>query len=104
MPQNADDPRRTKRPSLREFDAHTDRNGQDLGQDEARDLGRPADLQRDRESDPGWQAETARIASGHPQLDSVSGGSNASVEATEAETPPENLRHIGDASTAPKAP
>lgn len=103
MPQNPDDPQRAKRSNLREFNAHADRNGQDLGQDEARDVGRPAELQHELESNPDWQAETARIASGHQRLDSVSGGSTASVEATEAETPPENLRHIGDASTTPNA-
>jgi hypothetical protein len=99
---NPDDPKRSERPNLRDLDASTDRNGQDLGQDEARDVGRPAELQRELESDPSWQAETARIASGHPRLDSVAGGSNASVEATEAETPPENLRHLGDARTTSK--
>lgn len=90
------------RSNLREFDAYADRNGQDVGQDETRDVGRPAELQRELDSDPGWQAETARIASGHQRLDSVGGGSIASVEATEAETPAENLRHIGDASTSAK--
>lgn len=103
MAHETDDTPRSKRPNLKEFDAYTDRNGQDFGQDEARDVGRPAELQRELESDPGWQAETARIASGHQRLDSVAGGSTASVEATEAETPPENLRHLGDASTTPKS-
>lgn len=103
MAQTPDDTTRPQHPNLREFNASADRNGQDLGQDEARDLARPAELQRARESDPGWQAEAARIASGHARIDAVSGGSTASVEATEAETPPENLRRIGDASTAPKS-
>ncbi|MHB2209206.1 hypothetical protein [Methylobacterium sp. CM6257] len=103
MAQKPDDPHQSKRPNLREFDAYADRNGQDFGQDDARDVGRPAELQRELESDPSWQAETARIASGHQRLDSVAGGSTASVEATEAETPPENLRHLGDASTSPKS-
>lgn len=98
-----DTPQSATRSNLREFDAYADRNGQDFGQDEARDVGRPAELQRELESDPGWQAETARIASGHKRLDSVGGGSVASVEATEAETPAENLRHIGDASTFSKS-
>jgi len=92
-----------KRPNLREFDASANHNGQDLGQDEARDVSRPAKLEREMHSDPSSQAETARIASGSQRVDSVSGGSTASVEATEAETPPENLRHIGDASTSPKS-
>jgi hypothetical protein len=104
MDQTRDDPPRTPRPNLRAFDAYADRNGQDLGQDEARDVGRPAELQNAMETDPSWQAETARIASGHPRLDSVAGGSIASVEATEAETPPETLRHLSDASPSPKTP
>jgi len=37
------------------------------------------------------------------RVDAVSGGSVDSVEATEAETPPENLRHLGDASTGPRS-
>ncbi|QGY01467.1 hypothetical protein MMSR116_05800 [Methylobacterium mesophilicum SR1.6/6] len=103
MAQTSDDPKGSERPNLRAFSASADRNGQDLGQDEARDLARPAELQRERDSDLGWQAETVRTASGHARLDSVSGGRTASVEATEAETPPENLRRLGDASTTPKA-
>jgi hypothetical protein len=103
MAQTPDDPRRSDRPNLRSFDADADRNGQDLGQDEARDLARPAELQRELDSDPGWQAQTARTASGRDRLDSIAGGSIGSVEATEAETPPENLRHLGDASTDPKS-
>jgi hypothetical protein len=102
--QKENDPPRTARPNLREFDAYADRNGQDLGQDEARDVGRSAELQKAMETDPSWQAETARIASGHARLDSVAGGSIASVEATEAETPPETLRHLGDASSSPGTP
>lgn len=93
----------TKRPNLRDFDPYTDRNGQDFGQDEARDVGRPETLQRELESDPSWQAETARVASDFQRLDSTGGGSIASVEATEAETPAENLRHISDPSPTPKA-
>jgi hypothetical protein len=46
MGQTRDDPPRTPRPNLREFDAYADRNAQDFGQDEARDVGRPAELQR----------------------------------------------------------
>ena len=73
------------------------------GSDEARDVGRPETLQRELESDPSWQAETARVASDFQRLDSTGGGSIASVEATEAETPAENLRHISDPSPTPKA-
>ncbi|MEE7447595.1 hypothetical protein MRF4_07070 [Methylobacterium radiotolerans] len=102
MAQNPHDPKSSTRATLRSFSATADRNGQDLGQDEARDLARPAELMHERQSDPGWQAEVVRTASGQQRLDAVSGGSVASVEATEAETPPENLRHLGDARTGPK--
>ena len=104
MDKTRDDSSRAERPNLREFDAYADRNGQDFGQGEARDVGRPAELQHALQSDPSWQAETARIASGYPRLDSVAGGSIASVEATEAETPPENLRHISDPTPSPQSP
>ena len=97
-----DEPREAKRPNLRDFDAYTDRNGQNLGQDEARDLGRPKALQDTLQSDPGWQAEAARIASDFPRLDAVGGGSVESVEAVEAATPPENLRRISDPTPARK--
>ncbi|MHC2018261.1 hypothetical protein [Methylobacterium sp. CM6247] len=79
-----------ERPSLKDFDAYSDRNGQGLGQGDARDIATPARTQHDLKSDPSGQAEAARIASGTPRQDAT--------EATEAETPPENLRHIGDAS------
>ncbi|WP_298966238.1 hypothetical protein [uncultured Methylobacterium sp.] len=88
-----------QRPNLRDFDAYADRNGQDLGQDDPRDLGRPAELQRRLNEDPDWDAETARIASDRQRLDSTAGGSVETVEATEAETPAENLRRISDPST-----
>lgn len=92
------------RPSLKSFDAYADRNGQDLGQDDPRDVGNPADLRHAMTEDPGRQAEAARIASGSERLDATEGGSVATVEATEAETPPENLRRIGDpASRGPAA-
>ena len=90
------------RPNLRDFDPYTDRNGQDLGQDEARDVGLPDRLQHALQSDPGGEAEAARIASDFPRRDAVSGGSIASVEEVEAATPPENLRHISDPSPKPK--
>ncbi|GJD55352.1 hypothetical protein [Methylobacterium dankookense] len=75
-----------QRPSLKEFDAYADRNGQDMGQDSARDVGIPARTQADLKSDPQGQAETARLASGTPRQDAT--------DATEAETPPENLRRL----------
>lgn len=80
-----------QRPSLKEFDAYADRNGQDMGQDSASDVGIPARTQADLKSDPEGQAETARIASGTPRQDAT--------DATEAETPPENLRRLRGEST-----
>ncbi|MER2252320.1 hypothetical protein ABS772_20570 [Methylorubrum podarium] len=88
--------------SLRDFNAHADRNGQDFGQDSPLDVARPADLQRALQEDPGWEAQVARTASGFDRRDSIAGGSIESVEATEAETPPENLRRISDPSSSPK--
>lgn len=78
------------RPSLKDFDAYADRNGQNLGQEDARDIGLPSRTQADLRSNPMGEAETARIASGTPGEDAT--------DATEAETPAENLKHIGDAS------
>ena len=92
------------RPSLKNFDAYADRNGQDIGSDSPLDLGVAARTQHDLNSDPMSEAETARHASGFDHVDSRDGGTIATVEATEAETPPENLRRISDptprASTA----
>ena len=79
-----------KRPSLRDFDPYTDRNGQDFGQDLPFDVARSDDLQRELASDPSWQAEVARIASDQPRLDAIKGGSAAISDATAAETPPGN--------------
>jgi hypothetical protein len=76
----------TGRPSLKDFDAYTDRNGQDLGQDSPRDLGLAARTQADLKRDPAGDAQAARIASGTP-------GSDA-TDATEAETPRENLDRL----------
>ena len=89
-----DEPR--ERPSLKDFDAYADRNGQDLGQDDARDVGRPAHLQGELKGNPMGETETARIASGTP-------GSDATDE-TEAETPRANLDRIGDAAQSQAAP
>ncbi|GEP03226.1 hypothetical protein [Methylobacterium oxalidis] len=74
------------RESLKDFDAYADRNGQDLGGDSPLDVGVSARTQRDLRSDPSGQAESARLASGLPRQDAT--------DATEAETPPENLRRI----------
>jgi hypothetical protein len=78
------------RPSLKQFDAYTDRNGQDLGGESPLDVGVPSRTQADLKGDPSGEAETARLASGMPRQDAT--------DETEAETPPENLRHIGDAA------
>lgn len=83
-----DEPR--QRPSLQNFDTYTDRNGQNPGQDNARDVGIPSRTQADLKGDPSGEAETARIASGTPSEDAT--------DQTEAEVPAENIRAIGDAS------
>lgn len=93
------------RHNLKDFDAYTDRNGQNFGTDEPLDVARPAALAQALESDPSWQAEVARIAAGRSPVDSVSGGSVATVEETEAETPDENIKKISDPSlSSSKAP
>ncbi len=97
------DEKRPTHDSLRNFNAHADRNGQDFGQDSPLDVARPADLERAMQEDPSWQAETARTASGFHRRDATEGGTVGSVEATEAETPAENLRRISDPSPTPKA-
>jgi hypothetical protein len=86
------------RPSLRSFNPHADRNGQDFGQDSPLDVARPADLQKQLNENPNGPAETARLASDLPRLDSTKGGSVATGEATAAETPPEHIEKISDAS------
>lgn len=86
-----------KTENLKSFDAYRDENGQMMGQDAPNDLARPADLQRHLNSDPSWEAETARTASGYARIDSIDGGSIESSDQTAAETPPENIRRIGDA-------
>lgn len=90
-----------RNPSLRDFDAYADRNGQDFGQDSPTDLARPPELQKAMTEDPSWQAEVVRVASSQPRLDSIQGGSIETSEATAAETPAENIRHISDASLSP---
>lgn len=83
------------RPSLKNFDAYADRNGQNDGQDSPLDVARPGETQRHLASDPGGEAETARLASGRRGDDAT--------EATEAETPRETIAHLSDASL-PKRP
>ncbi len=76
----------SERPTLKEFDAYADRNGQDLGQVSPRDVGVPERTQNDLKRDPQGQAETARLASGTPGQDAT--------DATEAETPEANLDRL----------
>jgi hypothetical protein len=87
-----------KTENLKSFDAYRDENGQFMGQDAPTDLARPSDLQRHMNSDPSWEAETARGASGFARIDSLEGGSIESSDQTAAETPAENIRRISDAS------
>lgn len=84
------------RPSLKEFDAYADRNGQDLGAESPLDVGIPARTQAALKRNPDGEAEAARLASGLPRQDAV--------EATEAETPAQNLRRISDPSTTATSP
>jgi hypothetical protein len=93
-----DTARREDRPSLRSFNPHADRNGQDFGQDSPVDVAHPADLQRHMNEDPNGPAETARLASDRQRLESVGGGSIETSEATAAETPPEHIKRISDPS------
>jgi hypothetical protein len=86
-----------RKPSLKSFDAYADRNGQDNGEDDARDVALPQRTQADMQANPMGEAETARLASGRTSDDAT--------DATARETPPENLRRIADASlgTTPQA-
>lgn len=78
-----------KNDSLKTFNAYRDENGQNMS-DAPNDRADPRSLQAELKSDPGGEAEAARIASGQPIEDAT--------EQTEAETPAENIAHIGDAS------
>jgi hypothetical protein len=93
-----DSPRTDDHPSLRSFNPNADRNGQDFGQDDPLDVARPAELQKHMNEDPNGPAETARLASDKQRIDSISGGSIETSEATAAETPAENIRRISDPS------
>lgn len=84
------------KPSLRDFDPYTDRNGQDNGEDSPLDLAIPAETQRELASNPGGEAETARIASGRSNEDATA--------AVEAEVPKANIDRISDASLPPTGP
>ncbi len=91
-----------ERPSLRSFNPHADRNGQDFGQDSPLDVAHPADLRKHLNENPNGPAETARLASDRQRLDSIEGGSIETADATAAETPPEHIRRISDPSLSRK--
>lgn len=103
MDQGKTDPGKSggARPSLRDFDPYTDRNGQDMGQDSPLDVGVPARTQGDMAHDPAGPARDARVASDFNRLDAI--GATDGSQATEDETPPENLRRISDPSTGSPA-
>lgn len=84
------------RPSLRDFDPYTDRNGQDNGEESPLDVANPAETQRELASNPDGEAETARVASGLSSEDHT--------DAVEAEVPRENLARISDPSLPRTAP
>ena len=90
------------RPSLRDFNAYTDRNSQGLGQDNPTDVARPAGLRKQLDSNPGGEAETARLASNQHRRDALEGGSIATADATAAESAPGTVEHLSDASLSPK--
>ena len=70
-----DSPRKTD--SLKGFSATVDENGQNMGQDSPVEIASAKNLQDRLARDPGGEAETARLASGHKNEDAT--------EATEAE-------------------
>lgn len=84
------DPKTSDKPeNLRDFSAYVDENGQH-DSDAPNDLSRPAHLQQILASDPGGEAETARLASGRRNEDGTA--------ATEAEVPPGTIERLGDPS------
>jgi hypothetical protein len=86
------------KPSLRSFNPNVDENGQNFGQDDPLDVGRPDSLRRQLNRNPGGEAETARLASDRQRQDSLQGGSIATSEATAAESAPGVVERLGDAS------
>ena len=93
------DPREKQgKASLRSFNASIDENGQNLGQDDPLAVGHPENLRRQLDSNPGGEAETARLASSQPRRDSLEGGSIATSDATAAESAPGTIEHLSDAS------
>jgi hypothetical protein len=83
-----------KNPSLRDFDAYVDVNGQNMGQTDATEIADPARLKKHLESDVGAEAEMARLASGHRNEDAT--------DATEAEIAPETIALISDPTVKAK--
>ena len=75
--------------SVRSFSAGRDENGQGMSGNPA-DRARPDDIHGQLMQEPAGDAQAAMLASGFTSDDAT--------EATEAETPPENIAHIGDAS------
>lgn len=84
----------TKIPNLKSFSAYRDENGQGMSDNPA-DRARPDDVQGQLSAEPQGDSETARLASGFTGDDAT--------EATEAETPAENIAHISDATLPPRA-
>lgn len=80
---------KTRHDSLKSFSPTRDENGQGMTDNPA-DQARVDDVQAQLSAEPTGDAETARLASGFTSDDAT--------EATEAETPPENIAHIGDAT------
>lgn len=79
----------TDKDNLKGFNAYRDENGQGMSEDPT-DVARPDDVQAQLGQEPTSESEAARLASGFTSDDAT--------EATEAETPPENIAHISDAS------
>lgn len=81
----------TKSENLKSFDPYRDENGQNMGQDAPNEIANPGNLQKHLASDPGGEAETARLASGRPNQ-----GADA---ATEAELPPGTVERLSNPSS-----
>jgi hypothetical protein len=98
MEMDMTDENRSRR-SLRDFDPYTDRNGQDNGEDSALDVAHAAATDRQLACNPNGEAETARLASGRPNL----GATDADgTEATEAEVPRETIERMSNPSLSPR--
>lgn len=83
----------TTKDTLKSFDPYRDENGQGLG---TADGDRPKydDVHGQLSQEPTSESEAARAASGFTSDDAT--------EATEAETPAENIAHISDATLPPR--